>query len=154
MTEVVARPRTRDRSGRLILVAVLAGIAYSVISTASRGICPGGVTGDGGFLDANGLSTDAAPTCLNLTLKPNGLVYLVLFVIVLVGIVVADRSMPERATLVLGLALAAVVVVPLAAAVVGHAWLFGFPIEQWRPGDAIWVPPLIDTRVETSTMGF
>lgn len=153
MTEAVPL-RTRDRSGRLILGAVLVSVAYSVLSTASRGICPGGLTGDGSFLDANGQTTDAAPVCLNLTLRPNWLIYLVVFAIVLIGIVVADRAAPERATRVLGVALAAAVVVPLAAAAVGYLWLFGFPLEAWRPGDVIWVPPLIDGQVATSVMGF
>ena len=70
------------RVRRLLGLAIGAGLAYSVLGTASKSSCPGGFTGDGGYLDAAGLPTENAPQCVTLTLEPSGFAYAVIAIVV------------------------------------------------------------------------
>ncbi len=111
---VIARIR------RLIYVAVLAGVAYSILARGSKAGCPGGISADGGFLDANGDPSDIAPTCVSLTLSPNPII-----LIVLVGIVIGALTRVLRwadddasALRILDRAAAALVLVAAASGVI------------------------------------
>jgi len=66
--EIVARIQ------RLIITAALAAFGYGAFLVASRGICAGGFSGDGDFIDADGNVTESVPQCISLTLGPSGVI--------------------------------------------------------------------------------
>jgi len=68
---------------RVLLWSLIAAFLYPVFMTASKGICPGGVDANGGFIDSAGRPVDEAPQCIQLTLAPSPLVYIAIAVIVL-----------------------------------------------------------------------
>jgi len=71
-TAVAARIR------RLIVVGVLATVAYSFLIVASRGFCPGGAASDSGLTDDAGTLDGTAPTCISITLGPSPVLYVVI----------------------------------------------------------------------------
>ena len=85
------------RVRRLLGWAIGAGFAYSLLGTASKSSCPGGFTGDGGYLDATGQPTDDAPQCVVLTLEPAGFAYAVIAIVVFVTITRVLRHSPDEA---------------------------------------------------------
>ena len=64
-----------SRLRRTIVVTAVAAVAYGAFMTAGKGGCAGGVSADGGFLDAQGHAVDAAPMCVNMTLHANPFMY-------------------------------------------------------------------------------
>ncbi|SFR71020.1 hypothetical protein SAMN05428970_1097 [Agromyces sp. CF514] len=104
------------RIRRLLVVAGATGLIYGVLGTASKGGCPGGVTGDGGFLDANGDPTGVVPMCATLTLRPAPIVFLVIVAIVLIAISRVLRRAGSETAALRTLDLAAVAIVGLTAA--------------------------------------
>ncbi|WP_448808887.1 hypothetical protein [Agromyces bauzanensis] len=85
------------RVRRLLGWAIGAGFAYSLLGTASTSSCPGGFTGDGGYLDATGRSTDDAPQCVTLTLEPSGFAYAVIAIVVFATVTGVLRYSADQA---------------------------------------------------------
>jgi len=86
---VVARIR------RLIVVGVLATVAYSFLIVATRGFCPGGAASDSDLTDDAGTLNGTAPTCISITLRPSPVLHVVIAAIVIVtvaSIVIAQVS--------------------------------------------------------------
>ncbi|MFF2371287.1 hypothetical protein [Agromyces sp. NPDC058110] len=104
------------RIRRLLVAAAATGLIYGLLGTASKGGCPGGVTGDGGFLDANGDPTEAVPMCVSLTLRPAPIVYVAIVAIVLLAITSVLRRADSEAVALRTLDRAAVLIVAVAAA--------------------------------------
>lgn len=121
---------------RLVVTALLAGVGYSVASSASQGYCPGGFDADGGFVDRLGQRTEVAPSCINMTLRPSPVVYLVLALIVVWAVSSSARRMNDRsvALAVLRWAGPTVVLVAVLAVVLTHVAFFSIPLESWDPG--------------------
>jgi len=126
---VVARIR------RVLIVAVIAALVYPSLLVASRGYCPGGVDGDGGFIDASGRSVDEAPLCVQMTLGPNPLMFVGIALIVLLALGRVMKASGEPAALKT-LDRAAIGVAALAglAIVVSHVWFSMIPMEGFSSG--------------------
>lgn len=125
--EIVARIR------RLLVVGLLAALGYSMFMTGSKGFCPGGVTGAGGFIDADGNPTDVAPSCVSLTLRPSPLILAAIAVIVLWALTKVLRSAVDVADAVriLDRTAAAIAILAVASAVISWIWFAMIPITDW-----------------------
>lgn len=126
---VIARIR------RVLIVAVIAAMVYPIFMVATIGYCPGGVDGNGGFIDASGRPVDEAPTCVQLTLGPNPLVYVGIALIVLLAIGRVMRASDEPAALrTLDRAAIGVGVLVAAAVIVSVVWFSLIPLDQFSSG--------------------
>ncbi|MFB6610334.1 hypothetical protein ACFCVO_08445 [Agromyces sp. NPDC056379] len=130
------------RTRSLLFCALGTGLAYSVLGNASKGGCPGGVTGGGGFIDAGGQPTDVAPNCINVTLQPSGIVFLAIAVIVLVAITRVLKSSATEAAALRTLDRAALVIVAVTATwlVITHVSFWMIPLDQWDGGGYFPIP--------------
>jgi hypothetical protein len=147
------RPDQRLTVGewRVITVGVLGVITYAVASTASKGFCPGGVDGDGGFINADGNPTDAAPMCLNLTLQPSWLV-IVLVALLVIGTIWASRRGGASAAMTLMRGMVFVIVVLVAALLVTHVAFWSYPVSDWRYGDPVSFPVPLNVKVAVTEL--
>lgn len=118
---------------RLTVAALIAGVGYSLISTASQSYCPGGVSADGGFTDRLGNPTEVVPSCITMTLRPSPLIYLLLAVIVALAVTGAARNAQDDAAVhrVLARACAAVIITAVLAVVLTLAAFFSISLEGW-----------------------
>ena len=130
------------RTRSLLFCALGTGLAYSVLGNASKGGCPGGATGDGGFIDAGGQSTAVAPNCINVTLQPSGIVFLAIAVIVLVAITRVLKSSATEAAALRTLDRAAILIVAVTATwlVITHVSFWMIPLDQWDGGGYFPIP--------------
>ena len=119
---------------RVLLWSLITAFLYPVFMTASKGICPGGVDANGGFIDSAGQPVDEAPQCIQLTLAPSPLVYIAVIVLLALGRVM--KAADERTALrTLERTLRGVGLLVVAAIVVSHVWFALIPIEQFT-GDS------------------
>lgn len=126
----------------LLYSAGATALVYSILSTASKGGCPGGVTGDGGFIDANGAPTDAQQLCVTLTLRPSPIVYTAIGVIVLIALTLVLRR-AESVTAALRLldrAAILIIAVTLVWTVLTMVSFFAIPIDAWNGVDPFTIP--------------
>lgn len=120
---------------RVVIVALIAALLYPTLMVASRGYCPGGFDGSGGFIDASGRPVDEAPLCVQLTLGPNPLVYLGIAMIVLLALGRVMNASDQAAALkTLNRASIGVAVIVGLAIVVSHIWFFMIPMEEFTSG--------------------
>lgn len=122
-----------QRVRRLMIWALGAGLAYSVLGGAGKTWCPGGYTGDGGFIDVNGRPTDPAPQCISVSLQPGGIVYAVIALIVLATLTRVLRHAVDQADAIrridrVVIAIVAVVVVWTALTQVSFA---SISVQEW-----------------------
>lgn len=143
--------RFATRRNALVVIAVVTAVAYSAFGVASWGYCPGGVSADGGFLDAQGEPTVAAPQCVSAVLQPHQWVYVVIAVVAIAGIWFASRNL-ERAVGRLGVATLIVVAVGLLAAVGGWLAFSQLSSAGWQPGTPLEVPWYLNVRVDYAPM--
>ncbi|KAE8766122.1 hypothetical protein [Georgenia thermotolerans] len=148
------RGEVRARVRRLVVTAVIAGFAYSGLSTASYGSCLGGTSADGGFADRFGNPTDVVPTCIDMALRPSGALYLLLALIVLGAVVRALQYAHDEAAALraLDLAGAIVIVVALGAAAVAQASFFSISFDSWDGTSTPPIPRWISVDVVVSPM--
>lgn len=126
---VIARIR------RVLILAVIAAMIYPTLMVASSGYCPGGVDGNGGFIDASGRPVDEAPACVQMTLGPSPLVYIGIALIVLLAIGRVMRASDEPAALrTLDRAAIGVGVLVAAAVIVSVVWFSLVPLDQFSSG--------------------
>ncbi|KRC59203.1 hypothetical protein ASE14_15650 [Agromyces sp. Root81] len=130
------------RTRSLLVCALGTGFVYSMLSVASKGGCPGGATGDGGFLDADGQATDVAPNCITVTLQPSTIVYLAIAVIVLVAISRVLRTAASEAAALRTLDRAAIMLVAVTATwlVITQVSFWLIPLDQWDGGEFFPIP--------------
>ena len=116
-----------DRIRRLIIVALVAGVAYSVLTAAGKGYCAGG------FTDAAGNPVDTVPSCVTLTLRPSPLVYFAIAAIILWALtrVLRKANGVASALRVLDRAAVAVGVLVTVSIVVSQVWFALIPITEW-----------------------
>lgn len=128
------------RIRRLLIWAIGAGVVYGTFGTASRGSCPGGFTGDGGFIDANGDATAVAPQCVQLNLRPSGIVFVVIAVIVIWAITRVLRQATDEAAAMRILDRAVIVIVTGVAAwmVLTLVSFLSIPLDQWDGSAPFW----------------
>ncbi|GAA1962964.1 hypothetical protein [Agromyces allii] len=144
------------RIRRLLVVAGATGLFYGVLGTASKGGCPGGVTGDGGYLDANGDPTSVVPMCVTLTLRPAPIVLLVIVAIVLIAISRVLRSARSETAAMRTLDLAAVAIVGLTVAwwALTLVSFLSIDLQAWDGVGPFPYPDAMlgDIRIDVSTM--
>ncbi len=125
---VIARIR------RVLVLALLLALAYTVFSSGSKASCPGGFGGEGGFIDAAGEPTTQAPLCISVSLQPSPLVFLGIALIVFLAIGrVLGASDEARAVQILDRAAAGVAILALAALAISQLWLALLPITEIDP---------------------
>lgn len=135
LSDVLARVR------RLLAVAVLAGVTYGVVTTASRGTCLS-LTRDGGV----GLDSAArrqAQMCVQADLSASPLVFVILALIVWFALRRVHRRALTASDAVRALDRAAsvVLIVAAASAVLSHAWFLLMPFEQWAVAGGPFIAP-------------
>ena len=118
---------------RLLVVALASGIAYALFLGASKGYCPGGFDADGGFIDAAGRATTAAPMCVTLTLGPSPIVYAAIAFIVIFAISKVLKKAPdgEAAVQILGRATAVIGILIAVSIVIAQVWFALIPVTEW-----------------------
>ncbi len=120
---------------RILIIAVIAALVYPTLMVASRGYCPGGVDGSGGFIDASGRPVDEAPVCIQLTLGPSPLVYVGIAVIALLALGRVMKASDEAGAFkTLNRASIAVGALVGIAIIVSHVWFFMIPMEGFSSG--------------------
>jgi hypothetical protein len=120
---------------RVVIVALIAALVYPTLMVASRGYCPGGTDGSGGFIDSSGRPVDEAPQCVQLTLGPSPLIYVGIAVIVLLALGRVMKASDETVALqTLNRASIGVAVLVGLAIVVSHFWFFMIPMEEFTSG--------------------
>ncbi len=121
--------------GRLVLAALFTSLLYAALSTASAGICPGGVDSSGGFIDADGLPTTARPVCLLVNFHPQRWVLLLLAAIVIVAAVLTARATRvERARRIVVIATLSIVAIGIVATLASFPAFYSGAVTQWRGG--------------------
>jgi ABC-type Fe3+ transport system permease subunit len=130
------------RTRRLIIAALVTAFLYNLVMTASQGGCPGGVTGDGGYIDANGQPTDTVPMCTNLTLGPSWWVFAAIALVVVLAITrVLKRASDQRAAArILDRAAILIFAIAGASVLISYVWFFAIPIESITEGGTVWYP--------------
>lgn len=147
--EIVARIQ------RLIITAALAAFGYGAFLVASRGICAGGFSGDGDFIDADGNVTESVPQCISLTLGPSGVIYIAIAVIAILAIRAVHRraSTVAEAMRYLDRAAAGIVILVVASLVISHVWFWQIPITDWNGSGTFFFPfPFGAVEVDISPM--
>ena len=122
-----------DRIRRLIIVALVAGVSYSVLTAAGKGYCVGGADGAGGFTDAAGNPVDTVPSCVTLTLRPSPMVYFAVAAIILWALtrVLRKANGVASALRVLDRAAVAIGVLVAVSILVSQVWFALIPITEW-----------------------
>ncbi|CAN5317811.1 hypothetical protein BH09ACT2_BH09ACT2_04300 [soil metagenome] len=118
---------------RLLVVALASGIVYAFCLAASKGYCPGGFDADGGYIDAAGKATTAAPMCVTLTLRPSPIVYAAIAFIVIFAISKVLKKAPdgEAAVQILGRATAVIGILIPVSIVIAQVWFALIPVTEW-----------------------
>jgi hypothetical protein len=137
------------RIRRLLIWAGVTALVYGSLATASKGSCPGGVTGDGGYLDANGEATEVVPQCVNLTLKPSGLVFAFIVLMVIWSITRVLRASDQSAAIrILDRAALIIVAVTFVWAAVSMASFLSIPLDQWDGSEPFFLDGIVFGNVE------
>ncbi|MGW9159169.1 hypothetical protein [Microbacterium sp. NPDC055665] len=141
---------------RTLIWTIVAGLVYATFMTGSKGLCPGGVDANGGFIDADGRSVDQAPLCVSLTLRPSVFVYVGIALIVLIAIGRVAKASDERAALrTLERAIQGAGLLVAIALVVSHVWFQLTPLEHFSSGSWSYFSPfplgVIDVVTEPMT---
>lgn len=117
----------------LVLFASGAALLYAIVSTASRGVCRGGITSGGGFIDADGRATDVAPRCIELALRPSVFVFLAFAGIVLWAFDAIIRRATDQAEALRFVRRAMIWTgaVLVASLVISQVWFALIPVGDW-----------------------
>jgi hypothetical protein len=116
------------RLRRLIAVSILAALVYSLLTTGSKGYCPG--TGE------------AADSCVNMALRPSPVVYIALAILVFAAIGAVLRRAATEASAIRLIDRAATAAIGIAGvcALVSIVWFALIPIESWNGGGTFFFP--------------
>ena len=132
-TTAIAGVAVIARIRRVLIVSVIAALAYTSVMAGTAGYCPGGSDGSGGFIDASGQAGDQALMCVKLELRPSILIYIGIGLIVLLAIGRVMKAPDELVALrILDRAAIAVGTLAVVAAVVSVVWLRMIPIEEFQ----------------------
>ncbi|UUT34750.1 hypothetical protein [Microbacterium elymi] len=112
------------------MVTAVAAVAYGAFMTAGKGGCAGGVSADGGFLDAQGHAVDAAPMCVNMTLHANPFMYAFFIgaIVFALSHLLSRVVDIDHAVRVLDRTLLVVVLVAVVGVIVGQVWFALIPL--------------------------
>jgi hypothetical protein len=132
-----------QRMRKLLILALVSSLVYSMFVGASWGRCPGGSDGSGGFVDGSGNPTDVAPSCISLSLGPNPLIYVVIALIVIGALTSALKKARTEADALryLDSAAAVISVLIVVCIVVSQIWFWNLPVDEWDGGPANFIYP-------------
>lgn len=118
----------------MVVVAAVAAIAYCALMSGSKGFCTGGVTAEGSFIDSAGNAIQAAPPCIQLTLRPSGLILVAIMAIVIGTLTVILRRARSRTDAIkyIDRGTAAIGILVIASVVISHVWFWAIPITEWN----------------------
>jgi hypothetical protein len=146
---VIARIR------RLVFVWIAASVLYSLSVVASKSGCAGGVTEDGGFVDANGNSSLLPPECVSLTLGPSPLMLILIGGIVLwaLGRVLRSADGEASAVRIVDRASVAIIIVGAGSVVIAQVWFTLIPLYGiGGTGTYFWPFPFGSVDIQTPPM--
>lgn len=144
---VIARIR------RLVYVAIVATVLYSLFVGASKGGCAGGVAADGGFVDSNGKPSPIPPECVTLTLQPSPVMLIILAGIVLwaLGRVLRRAESEASAVRIVDRASLAIIMVAGCSVLIAQIWFNLIPLHGiGGTGLYIWPFPFGSVDYQTS----
>ncbi|WP_157373042.1 hypothetical protein [Agromyces sp. Root81] len=145
------------RVRRLLVLGFAASLFYGFFTHAGKSYCAGGFTGDGGFLDAEGKSTDVAPRCITLTLEPSWFVYaaIVLAVLIAISRVLKRAASESDALRILDRAAVFIGIIAPASIVISLVWFSLIPIDEWGTGTFLYPFPFgaVTTDIAPMTNG-
>ena len=137
---------------RTLIWTIVAGLVYATFMSGGKGICPGGIDANGGFLDADGRSVDQAPLCVSLSLRPSVFVYVGIALIVLIALGRVAKASDERAALrTLTRAIQGAGLLVAIALVVSHVWFQLTPLEQFSSDSWTYFSPFPLGVIDVST---
>lgn len=139
----------------LLIWAIVAATMLAVFLRGSMGSCSGGITGSGGFLDAQGQPTDIAPMCGSVTMSANPLVYVAIALIVVMSLtrILGRAGTVEQALRIVNNARMVIVVLTLVTFVVGYWAITTLRVEDWN-NYSIFIPfPFTSFDISTHPMG-
>ena len=143
------------RLRRLIVVGILASLASWLFISGSRGWCPGGITADGGYLDAAGEPTLDPPMCATLTLRPNGVMPIVVAIAVIwvIGRVVRAAANDADAVRMIDRTAAVIAIVAAAGIFISYVWFWLTPLPDPGASYSVFAPfPFAGIDVDISPM--
>lgn len=143
------------RLRRLIIVGILAALASWFLISGSKGWCPGGIDADGGYLDAAGHPTIDQPMCASLTLRPNGLMPVVLAIAVIwvIGRVIRSAVDEADAIRMIDRTAAVIAIVAAAGIVISSVWFALTPLPDPGASYSVFSPfPFATIDVDISPM--
>ncbi|MET2011664.1 hypothetical protein ABXJ56_08955 [Microbacterium chocolatum] len=151
----IAGARVIAQIRALLVTVILTGIAYSVLSSATRGGCSGGRDSSGRMVDGNGLVTDVVPECVQMTVGPSPLMFAFFGGAVLwaIGRVLRRAQSEGDAIRTLRRTARVVMIVAIVGAVVAQLWFWLMPL--WGldgQGTYVFPFPFASFTVETYPM--
>ena len=139
----------------LLIWAVVAATMLALFLQGSMSSCSGGLTGSGGFLDADGQPSDVAPMCGSVVMSASPLVYFAIALIVLTSLtrILGRADTVDRALRILNNARMVIVVLTLVTFVVGYWAIMTLRVEDWN-NYSIFIPfPFTTFDISTNPMG-
>lgn len=139
----------------LLIWASVAATMLALFLQGSTSSCSGGVTGSGGFLDADGQPTDIAPMCGSVAMSASPLVYVAIALIVLTSLtrILARAHTVDHALRIVNNARMVILVLTLVTFVVGYWAILTLRVEDWN-NYSIFIPfPFTTFDISTNPMG-
>lgn len=139
----------------LLIWAIVAATTLATFLRGSMSSCSGGVTGSGGFLDADGQPTDAAPMCGSITMSASPLVYMAIGLIVLLSLTRMLRRADtiDAALRIINNARMVIVVLTLVTFVVGYWAIMTVRVDDWSSYSLLYPFPFATFDISTHPMG-
>lgn len=149
--------------GAAVVVGIRSLLSWAIVAAAmiamflhgSMGSCSGGLTGSGGFLDAEGRPTDIAPMCGSVTMSASPLMYVAIGLIVLMSLnrILGRADSVDHALRILNNARMVIVVLTLVAFVVGYWAIMTLRVEDWNNYSILIPFPFTTFDISTNPMG-
>lgn len=139
----------------LLIWAIVAAAMLATFLHGSMSSCSGGVTGSGGFLDADGQPTDIAPMCGSVTMSASPLVYVAIALIVVLSLTRMLRRADtiDDALRVVNNARMAIVVLTLVTFAVGFWAISTVRVDDWSSYSLLHPFPFATYDISTRPMG-
>ena len=139
----------------LLIWAIVAAVMLATFLHGSMSSCSGGVTGSGGFTDADGQPTDIAPMCGSVTMSASPFVYVAIALIVVLSLTRMLRRADtiDDALRVVNNARMAIVVLTLVTFVVGFWAISTVRVDDWSSYSLLHPFPFATYDISTRPMG-
>jgi len=139
----------------LLIWAIVAATMLAVFLRGSMGSCSGGVSGNGGFLDADGQPSDIAPMCGSITMSASPLVYIAIALIVVMSLtrILGRADTVDQALRIVNNARMVIVVLTLVTFVVGYWAIMTLRVDDWNNYSILIPFPFTTFDISTHPMG-